>query len=217
MDGTDRLVFACTNSCNPLGEDETGRLFVWTEVARGEGSVGTLGGGQGGAESLAPWSESPPCTSDANVDTTGDTIAISAGCTSIQVFAAGVAAKTPLSGHAFPGVQIFGGAEHIQYAAGRVFLRGMLSGSHVSTAPLHIMSMAADGSDVRDLDVGDDAADFVVSNDAGFVLVSHQTSATDGGASTYSIVAHAGTTRMPIPGLGSIPSFGAVTLAWTPH
>ena len=124
----------------------------------------------------------------------------------------GVTATAPLSAHPLTGAQLPQNM-HIQYAAGRVFVRGWLLGSDDKTAPLHIMSMAPDGTDVQDLGVGDD---FVVSNDAGFVLVSRQDGYLDGGA-TYSIVARVGATTTPIPGLDAIPSADAVTLAWTPH
>jgi hypothetical protein len=73
------------------------------------------------------------------------------------------------------------------------------------------------GIGFRDLDVGDDAQDFVVSDDARFVLVSHVTPSLDGGSPLYTIVAHAGASRTPVPGIGAIPSLSIVTLAWSPH
>jgi len=161
-----------------------------------------------------PWGADPACTADANLDTAGDTIAISAGCASQQLFVGGVTAGGPLTGHAFSGVQLFAGVEHIQYAAGRVFVLGWPPGSDEATAPAHVVSMTPDGSDGQDLGV---VYDFVVSNDASFVLVSHQNDPLGGGAPTYSIVAHVGATTTPVPGLGAIASTGGVTLAWTPH
>lgn len=61
VDGTnDHLVYACTNSCNCLGEDQTGRVFVWTGTLSGEGSLGTLVAGQGGSATFVPWSADRP-------------------------------------------------------------------------------------------------------------------------------------------------------------
>ncbi len=213
VDGTnDHLVFACANSCNCLGEDQTGRVFVWSGQLDLEGTLGTLGAGEGGAATLVPWSASPACAGDSNLDTAGDTIAVSADCTSPQLFVGGVAAAAPLTAHAFAGVLVPPNM-HIQYAAGRVFARGWPPGGNERSAPLHVMSMAPDGSDVRDLGVGND---FVVSDDAAFVLASQQNSYLDGGA-TYAIVAKVGGATTPIPGLDAISSSEVVTLAWTPH
>ncbi len=213
IDGTnDHLVFACTGSCNCLGEDQTDRVFVWSGQSDVEGSLGTIGTGKEDTPTLVPWSASPACAGDSNLDTAGDTIAISSDCTSAQLFVGDVAAAGPLTAHAFAGVQVPPNM-HIQYAAGRVFARGWPPGSNETSAPLHVVSMAPDGSDTRDVGVG---ADFVVSNDASFVLVSQQTSDLDGGAS-YAIVARMGATTTPIPGLGAIFSSEVVTLAWTPH
>ncbi len=212
VDGTsDHLVYACTNSCDCLGEDQTDRVLVWSGELDLQGSLGTLAG-QGSAATFVPWSASPACAGDSNLDTAGDTIAISTECAPEQLFVGGVAATAPLPAHPLTGVQIPPNM-HIQYAAGRVFVRGWPLGSDEKIASLHVWSMAPDGSDVQDVGVGDD---FVVSNDAGFVLVSRQTGYLDGGAN-YSIVARVGATTTPVPGLGAIFSSGAVTLAWTPH
>jgi hypothetical protein len=232
VDGTnDHLVYACgaETACFGLGEDQTGRVFVWSRTSSQtafEGVLGTLGAANGGAATFVPWSADPGCTLAANLDTAGDTIAMLTNCASPpppgiagdpHVFVGGVTAAGPLMGHSFSGVEVITGVEHIQYAAGRVFVEGVLPGSNVNSLYMHVKSMAPDGSDVQDVDVGDDAADFVVSNDARFVLVSHQTDSPSAGASTYSILAHVGSTRTSIPGLGAISSLAAVTLAWTPH
>jgi hypothetical protein len=83
---------------------------------------------------------------------------------------------------------------------------------------VHIYSLAPDGSDPKDLDVGSDAGDFVVAQDASFVLVSHGPGLSDGGPlPLHSVVAHAGTWQRTIPGLEAIPSFSFLSLAWTPH
>jgi hypothetical protein len=107
----------------------------------------------------------------------------------------------------------------VQTAAGRIYLRAVPQGTDAGPfSPVFVYSVASDGSDTRDLSVGDDAGDFVVADDASFVLVSHGASLSDGGAlPLHSIAAHAGAWRKTLPGLGAIPSFASVALAWTAH
>jgi hypothetical protein len=219
VDGSnDRLVYGgCPQFCYALGTDTTGRLFVFLGAANGvQGTLSTVSG-DAGAPALVPWSGDPGCTDDANLNSAGSLIVLTAGCQSTSLFVGIPSATAALVGHALSGVQVPPGGEHVQVAGGRVFLRGWPPGVDAGRT-IHVLSMAADGTDVRDLNVGDDAQEFVVSDDAGFVLVSHATPGAEAGSlSTTSIVAHAGTSRMPIPGLEAILSQEIVTLAWTPR
>jgi hypothetical protein len=222
VDGSnDRLVYGgCTQFCYALGNDPTGRVFIFLATMGVQGTLSTIAG-DAGAPVLAPWGGDPGCTVDANLNAAGDVIvlttgATTTGCQSDKLFVGSPSATMGLVGNPLM-VQVMQGSEHVQEAGGHVFLRGWPAG--VDAGPtIHVLSMAGDGTGVVDLNVGDDAQEFVVSSDASFVLVSHVTPPTDASAlSSYSIVAHHGTTRTPIPGLGAILSQEIVTLAWTPH
>jgi hypothetical protein len=218
VDGSnDRLVYGgCPQFCYALGDDTSGRVFIFLGAATGvQGTLSTVAG-DAGTPVLAPWGGDPGCTVDANLDTAGILIVLTTGCTSNKLFVGAPTATTALVGNPLT-VQVQAGSEHVQVAQERVFLRGWPVGADAGPN-IHVLSMAADGTSVVDLNVGDDAREFVVANDASFVLVSHVAPATEASAlSTYSIVAHKGTARMPIPGLEAILSQEIVTLAWTPH
>jgi hypothetical protein len=219
VDGSnDRLVYGgCSRFCYGLADDTSGRIFVFVGAATGvQGTLSTLAA-DAGTPALVPWGGDPGCVVDANLNTAGNLIALTSGCTSNELFVGSPSATTALVGHALTGIQVPQGAEHVQVAGGRVFVRGWPAGVDAGRT-IHVLSLAADGTGAIDLNVGDDAQEFVVSNDAAFVLVSHVAPGPDGSTlSTYSIVAHMGASRMPIPGLGGILSQLIVTLAWTPR
>jgi hypothetical protein len=223
LDGTnDHVVYPLCPAysfCYALGEDSAGRIFVWfnTAQAGSSGELYTLVAAPDGGSSRVRWPGDPGCSSDAALSTPGTAIVITTACSPASLFLGDPAAAAPLVGHPIAGVSVPAGAEHVQTAGGRIYMRATGADAGAS-APVHAYSFAADGSDPRDLNLGDDLGDFVVSDDASFVLASHTTGLAEGGtAKTHSIVAHAGAVRMPIPGVDALLSNDVVVLAWTPY
>jgi hypothetical protein len=223
VDGTnDHIVYGpcpAYSGCYALGEDSTGRVFVWfnTAQAGSQGELYTLAPAVDGGAARMRWAGDPGCSSDAAFSTAGNAIAITTACSPPSLFLGDPAATTPLVGHAIAGVEVLSGSEHVQTAGGRIYMRALPTGAAPSPlGPVHAYSFAPDGTDTKDLNLGDDVGDFVVSDDASFVLASHMTGMGEGGGTkSYSIVAHAGAWRMLIPGLDSIVSIGTVSVAWT--
>jgi hypothetical protein len=221
VDGTnDHVVYGPCGLCYALGEDPSGRVFVLVNTAPTDfqGPLYTLSVGSDGGPALTPWPGDPGCVTDANLSAAGNLVAVTTGCQPPLVALGAPASTTPLVGRPPTAIE-FRSDAHVQTAVGRIYLRAWPRGTDAGPlSPIPVYSVAPDGSDPRDLKVGEDAGDFVVADDASFVLVSHGPALSDGGAlPLHSIAAHAGSSQRTVPGLGAIPSFTSLALAWTAH